>query len=284
MLVRLVSDETMLRDFCARILGWGDGRTGAVEHALRSLELATDHCAALVLLGEEDLVPIAYALHRRMRGSWQPFIVADRGRRNTLASARSPANCMSGLDAFRAARGGSLCVRARRLPRDFSSVVVRVRNAMVAPTREPEDSVQLIVCADARFDTHPFITLPAPIRVPSLATRTQELPRIVDAYARDAIAKLRAPAKIFTQADRQWVLENAPRTHGEIEKATLRIVALRISKNRTQAAERLGMAPVSLARWIGRRKLPPVLHDPELALVGQRGTDPHRQPIQGAVS
>jgi hypothetical protein len=42
----------------------------------------------------------------------------------------------------------------------------------------------------------------------------------------------------------------------EIEKATRRVVALRVSRNLSQAAARLGMAPVSLWRWILRRKLP----------------------------
>jgi len=42
----------------------------------------------------------------------------------------------------------------------------------------------------------------------------------------------------------------------DIEKATLRLVAIRESRNLSAAAARLGMAPVSLSRWIGRRKLP----------------------------
>jgi DNA-binding transcriptional LysR family regulator len=41
----------------------------------------------------------------------------------------------------------------------------------------------------------------------------------------------------------------------EIEKTTLRLVALRASRNMSNAAERLGMAPVSLSRWIDRRRL-----------------------------
>jgi len=41
-----------------------------------------------------------------------------------------------------------------------------------------------------------------------------------------------------------------------IEKATLRLVAIRESRNLSSAAAPLGMAPVSLSRWIGRRKLP----------------------------
>jgi DNA-binding transcriptional LysR family regulator len=36
----------------------------------------------------------------------------------------------------------------------------------------------------------------------------------------------------------------------------LRLVAIRESRNLSNAAARLGMAPVSLSRWIGRRSLP----------------------------
>jgi hypothetical protein len=244
------NDEGGLRSFCARILGWATDREVVVEHAIRSIELAADHSATLVLLGETDLVPIAHALHRRTLGPKQPFIVCDRLRRNTRASVRSPSNQESGVAAYRAARGGSLCVRAQRLPDDFSSVVALARN--------PGASVQLIVCADGRHDTHPFLTLPVPIRVPSLRTRTSELSRIVDEYAADAIAALGARDECFTDDDRTWIIEHSPLTLPEIEKATLRLVALRMSKNCTRAAARLGMAPVSLSRWVGRRKLPPI--------------------------
>jgi len=122
--------------------------------------------------------------------------------------------------------------------------------------RDLNASVQLIICADARFDTHPFLVLPAPIRVPPLTTRTKELPRIVDEYAADAIAELGAREAHFTEADKAWVLAHSALTLEEIEKATLRLVALRMSRTLPRAAERLGMAPVSLSRWIGRRKLP----------------------------
>jgi hypothetical protein len=128
---------------------------------------------------------------------------------------------------------------------------------VVARIRATSD-VQIIVCSDRHDDTHPFLTLPVPIGVPSLAVRTDELPRIVEEYAVDAIAELRALGPGFTAADHQWVLEHAPMTLAEIEKATLRLVALRASRNMSGAAARLGMAPVSLSRWIGRRKLPPM--------------------------
>jgi len=71
-------------------------------------------------------------------------------------------NHNSAVVAFQAARGGSLCVRRKLLPRDFPSVVAQLRST---------DYVQLIVCADTRDDFHVFLTRPSPIRIPSLITR-----------------------------------------------------------------------------------------------------------------
>jgi hypothetical protein len=242
----LASDE--LWGFLARLLGWTSGR--AVDHALRSIELAVSHRAALVLCGEGDLVPIAHALHRRTLGADRPFIVCDPRRANTPGSVRTPANFKNGVAAFRAAREGSLCVRGARLPRDFSSLVALVR--------DPGARVALIVCSDRRIACRALLTVPVPINVPSLEDRASELPQIVDEYARDAVAAFSASPMIFTDTDRRWILENAATSLLEIERATLRLVALKTLPNLSRAAERLGMAPVSLSRWIGRRKLPPM--------------------------
>jgi len=244
-------DEAVLRAFCARILGWAPNRTDDVEHAIDSIYLSVGRDAVLVLLGEVDLVPLAHALHRRTLGVDQPFVVCDPQRGDLPSTVRSPANYKDGVAGFMAATGGSLCVRHSRRPRDFPSVVAMVR--------DPSARVQLIVCADGRRDVDPFIALPVPIRVPSLRTRTNELPRIVDEYAAEAIAELKVPETSFTSADRQWVLKHTPMTLAEIEKATLRLVALRTSPSLPRAAERLGMAPVSLSRWLDRRKAQPVL-------------------------
>lgn len=248
------SGDVALRGFISRVLGWSPRHAGAVEDAICSIRLSVARHAALVILSDGYPVPLALALHCRTLGAAQPFVVADRRRSNTPASVRSPKNLGLGGDALEAAAGGSLCVRYGRLPYDFPSVVRRARDA--------DTRVQFIVCASARFDTHPFLTLPIPIRVPPLRTRIGELPRIVDEYAADAIAELSAHEQgageaRFTEADRRWVLESAPATLAEIEKTTLRLVAIRMSRTLSRAAERLGMAPVSLSRWIGRRKLPP---------------------------
>lgn len=41
-------DETALRGFCARILGWSTKRKQVIEHALRSIQLSITHRATLV--------------------------------------------------------------------------------------------------------------------------------------------------------------------------------------------------------------------------------------------
>jgi hypothetical protein len=238
------SRSVALRGFLARLLGWRSDRTEIVDHALRSIRMAATRRVALVLCGDGDLVPTARSIHRHALGD-RPFVVCDPRRRDARATVRSAENHETGLAALAAAQGGTLCVRSRRLPRDFAAVV--------AALRDPAAGVQLVVCASSPDDGKPYLAVP--ITVPSLAGRDAELDRIVAEYAEDAMAELGAPRTSFLSADHTWVREHA-RSLPEIEKATLRLIALRDSRNLTSAAGRLGMAPVSLSRWIGRRKLP----------------------------
>jgi hypothetical protein len=232
-----------LRAYLARILGWE--RTEAIWYGVRSIELSITHRAALVLLGETNMVPIALALHRLTLGADRPFIVIDSRRVGIPATVRAPMSYKSGVAAVRDARGGTLCMHYRRRPHDFE--------AAVAMLRDPSTDVQLVVCADAFQATHPFLVRPVPLLVPPLTARAHELPRIVDAYARDAIEALGADRSHFTTADRRWVLDRDPRSLAEIETATLRLVALRQAGTVNGAVKRLGMAHVSFTRWLARR-------------------------------
>ena len=235
-----------LRGFLARLLGWRSDRTEVVDRALRSIRMAAARRTALVLCGDGDLVPTARSIHRHAQGGDRPFIVCDPRRRRSKATVRSAENYETGMEALAAAHGGSLCVRNRRLPRDFEQVV--------AALRDPATRVQLVVCAGHTDDCRSYLA--SPITVSSLAGREAELDRIIDEYAEDAVAELGAPRVGFLPADHAWVREHAASSLPEIEKATLRLVALRHSRNLSHAAARLGMAPVSLSRWIGRREMP----------------------------
>jgi len=247
------SNETALRGFFGRFFGWE--HNDDVEQAVRSAELAATHRAALMLLTETDFVPIALSLHRVTRGASAPFVLCDPLHRDAPASARLPGYHANGVAALAAAAGGTLCLRSWRLPLDFVATIVRARDLAC--------DVQIIICAEECHLANPFLILPVPIWVPSLQTRTGELPRIVMEYALDAIAELGVPETSFTEADRQWVLDHAPMTWAGIQEATLRLVSLRASPSLSRAAERLGMAEVSLRRWIGGRKLPSMVHDRE---------------------
>ncbi|HEX7840528.1 MAG TPA: FHA domain-containing protein [Kofleriaceae bacterium] len=238
--------SVMLRGFLARLLGWRSDRTEVVDHALRSIRMAATRRVALVLCGEGDLVPTAGSIHRHALGDDPPFVVCDPRRRRVGATVRSAENYASGMQALEAAQGGTLCVRSRRLPRDFEEVVTALRH--------PDARIQLMVCAGSPEDCRPFLAVP--ITIPPLASRQAELDQIITEYAEDAIAELGAPRGGFLAADRAWVREHAASSLPEIEKATLRLVAIRNSRNLSNAAARLRMAPVSLSRWIGRRRLP----------------------------
>ncbi|MBA3503694.1 MAG: FHA domain-containing protein [Deltaproteobacteria bacterium] len=236
-----------LRGFLARILGWETERSETVDHALRAIRMAATRRAVLALCGEADLVAIAHSLHRIALGPDRPFVSCDPRRLETKESARAVENHPTGMQAIAAATGGTVCVLRSRLPPDFASVVSAVRS--------PEARVQLVVCSVKPGE----IDVPgsAPIELPALASRAKELRRIIDEYAQDASAELGTPRGIaFPGADRNWVIEHASASLSEIEKATLRLVALRVCGNVNRAAARLGMAHVSLARWIGRRQLP----------------------------
>jgi hypothetical protein len=65
------------------------------------------------------------------------------------------------------------------------------------------------------------------------------------------------PADCFTPADLEWMADQSAASLTDIEKGTMRLVARKISDNLGQAAALLGMAPVSLARWLDRRSPPP---------------------------
>jgi hypothetical protein len=236
-----------LREFCARVLGWGTGRMGAVDHALRAIRLAAAWRSTLVLRGEEDQVPLAHALHRHVLGADAPFVVCDRRREDLPASVRSPANRGSGVAAFEIAAGGSLCVRSRRLPHDLPELLKLLY--------EPDHRVQLIVCTK-RHARDDLLSGSMPIEVPPLGVRETELPRIVQAYAEDAIAALSAQTSSFSDEDHDWVMQHNTQSFSEIEKATLRLVALNMMDNVHQAARLLGMAQVSLSRWLHRRMRP----------------------------
>jgi hypothetical protein len=241
-----------LRMFLARILGWTSHRQEDVDRALRAIRHASARRAALYLCGDIDLIPIAHSLHRRVWGVDRPFLTCNPRRGDADESVRSVANKPTGLAAYAAASGGTVCVRSDRLPPDFDVLLTQLR--------APDSRVQLVVVGhDNRECNDADRALNPPIYVPALAERATEIPMIVSHYALDAAAELGLPVSMFTDEDRAWVLEQAATSLTEVEKATLRLTSLRASRTLREAADRLNMAAISLTRWFGRRQPPKTL-------------------------
>lgn len=221
-----------LRSFLERILGFNNHRE--IDDAIRLIQMASTYQFPLILCGHDDLVSIARSLHHHISDG--RFVVCDPRRKQTIETVRSAENIENGMVALAAANHGSLCIRAMRPPHDIDKIM-----------RSPA-SVQIIVCSTRE----PYYI--KSIRIPPLTLRTSEIDKIIWSYANDAICKLSAYDDSFTDEDHTWVKMHACDSLSDIEKATMRLVALRVARNRSNAAEILGMAPVSLARWKERRE------------------------------
>jgi hypothetical protein len=234
--------ECDLREFYRRIFGWAEERAGLVEDAVHALLDAVTRGTPIALRGESDLVPVAHALHRRLFGSDRPFVVCDPRRREGDGSVRSPPNRRTGMLALEAAMGGSVCLRSRRLPTDFDELAASLQGSVPATT--------LFVCLDD--DDRIRDLLCRPLEIPSLVQRASDLDRLLDAYLEEAAQALLVRSVQLSQRLRRSLFRHVI-SLTELEKAALRLVALKSTPNMTQAALRLEMAPVSLSRWLDRR-------------------------------
>jgi len=208
--------------------------------------MAAARRGVLVLRGDDDLVPIARALHRRVVGAEGPFIVCDPGRPRSEATAHFAANHDTGMAAVAAAAGGTVCARIERLPADFPEVV--------ASFRLPNARFRLVVCAQSLWERAPYLGFR--IAFPPLADRAGELDRIITEYAQDAFGELGVARRCLAPDDHEWIRRHASWSLPTLEKSTLRLVALRASDSLDAAAARLGISCASLAQWVERRKVP----------------------------
>jgi FHA domain len=239
-----------LRGFLARLLGWGPERRHDVDRALRSVRLGATRRAPLVLSAQGDLVPIALSLHAHGRGRDKPFILCDPRRVQSGAGVRSVANYKDVRDGLRAAIGGSLCLLRRRMPGDVAVLFNEIRSS--------RPRVQWIVCTTAEEHGDVMEALLADsIVVPPIARRAKELDRIIHEYAVDAMTDLGVDQSTFTDQDHEWVRTSSASSFTDIEKGTRRIIARRTGQSNAGAAERLGMAGVSLTNWLKRREFSP---------------------------
>lgn len=207
---------------------------------MESIHLAVNGQAQLSLCSTEDLVPFAHSLHRRWSSG--PFVTCDPRRRLMNESVRTAVNYLSGKEAVSAALNGSVCIRHYRQPKDYNSLVKEIRN---------KTNVTLIVIYISIIDH----VKPAPVVIPSLREVGERLGPMIDEYVCDAIYEFDALDGCVDNDDKKWIAENID-CIADIEKFAMRLVALRRSGTLCNAAKRLGMASVSLDRWVRRHGMP----------------------------
>jgi hypothetical protein len=228
-----------LRGLLERLLGWADERREDVDRTLFSVRTAATHREPLLICGDGNLVAVARLLHQHALGD-RPFIVA----RPLTRHAR-------GLDALAEAVGGTLCVWRRQQPDDFDEVVAALSG--------PLARALLMVCAHALPKGNDIasrvVSVVRSIIVPPLADRARELPRIIEAYAADAITAF--GGGWLAPADWEWIESHASGSLPQIGMATRRIVALHVcDESVTRAAKLLSVSHGSLSDWLARRSLP----------------------------
>jgi len=233
-----------ITQYLERLIGWGPEHASAVARAAAAVELARQRLSHLALFGPGDLVPIAMSIHRRSLGGERPFVVVDPRRLVDPCCGRSQARAMPTLAAaMDAAQGGTVCIRAVRIPRDWYTASGRLA--------DPRDDVRLMVAYPPTRLGDLELARPSPIVIAPLAGR--DIARLIDEYAEEARADLDMPAPV-TADQRVWITEFC-HDHNAVEVAVRRFIALSCTSGVCDAAYHLGMAPVSLSRWMRRRGL-----------------------------
>jgi hypothetical protein len=236
-----------LRRYLMRLFGWNDAGLDAVDTALQALRAAATKQLPLSLVGAEDTVFIAYRIHRHIGNPESPFVVCSPEPRKAdrwLRGAIMIRDLESGV--HRAAAGGTVCCRADDPPAGYDRL------------RALADSTGCRTLLIVSGDTARNINVRAPsIFVPPVANRSlDEIERIVDECAVDALQELGAAPASFTEESRAWVARHATSSFAKIELSTLRIIACNDSETVYQASVRLGLSHVALGSWLKRTGAP----------------------------
>ncbi len=238
-----------LRAALARMIGWSAARAGSVDLALRMLRMAAARRAIFVLCGGAYLVPLAEELHRLVMTETRPFVLCH-PRRHPSADTERFTRCVpDGRTALAQAGDGTACIDDRRRPADLVEMLDR--------WRRPEVAAQLMVLAKDKRRAEAYT--PAPVEIPPLASRRDELDRLLAEYEAEAMQRLGVNAPPLTPAQRAWVRQSSGETLPDIQKATLRLIAIRQAGTIAGGAALLGMSHVALGQWLERRRYRPSL-------------------------
>lgn len=100
---------------------------------------------------------------------------------------------------------------------------------------------------------------PAPVVIPPLRDRQEEIERLILEYEAEAAHRLGVDGLKRTTVQRSWIQERSGETLPDIQKGTLRLIAIRHAGSIAGAAALLRMSHAPLGRWLERRRFRPEL-------------------------
>jgi hypothetical protein len=237
-----------LRGALARMIGWSADRADSIDRALRMLRLAATRRAVVVLCGEQSLLPLSEELHRLTLTERRPFVFCDPRRRTACEDTESFTRCVTdGLTAVAQAKDGTVCIDDQRRPKDLAE--------MLEELHRPGCTAQLMVLA--RNARKGDVYTPAPVVIPPLRARRDEMERLIMEYEAEAVRRLGLDTLELTPAQRSWIRERSSATLPDIQRATLRLIAIRRAGSIAGAAALLQMSRTALGGWLDRRRFRP---------------------------
>ncbi|HEX4354270.1 MAG TPA: hypothetical protein VHZ95_15180, partial [Polyangiales bacterium] len=234
----------VLRTFLSRVIGWTDDRLHDIDFALRSIRITSARRAPLALYGNDDLVSIAYDIHRLAFGELKPFVLCDPERTTKDRIRRGVSVLKAAAEAIDAAAGGSICVWATRRPSEFPDLARRLAL--------PSTVAQLVIVGRDAGSVESYGA--KPIEIPLLHHRNAEIEQIVRGYGDDARERLVTSLRLHSKG-REWVRKHCATALGEIQKGTERVLALKHFGNFAKAANWLGISPQGLTHWMESRDI-----------------------------
>ena len=233
-----------LRAALARMLGWSAAHAESIDLALRVLRLAASRRAILVLCGEPAMVPLAEELHRLTLSEQRPFVLCNPQRRAYESAARFTRCVTDGRTAVAQALDGTVCIDDRKRPADLAE--------MLHELHRPGCTAQLIVLARNARKAEMYSV--APVMIPPLRSRRDELERLIREYEAEAVQRLGLSPLELTPVQRAWIREWSSESLPDIQKATLRLIAIRCAGSVAGAAALLRISHVGLGQWLARRR------------------------------
>jgi hypothetical protein len=229
------------------MIGWGPGCAESIDHALRMLRMAALRRAIFVLCGEPNLGPLAEELHRLTLTEQRPFVLCDPRRRTSEDTERFTRCVADGQTAIAQARDGTVCIDDGRRPADLARAL--------EVWHRPECAARMMVLA--RNARKADVYTPAPVVIPPLRSRRDEVERLVVEYEADAAHRLGISGVELSPAQRAWIRERSGETLPDLQKAALRLLAIRHAGSIYGAAALLKMSHAALGRWLERRRCRP---------------------------